>query len=638
MTVKLAIFSYSRMKTEMQEVWNDFKPNMNIQVIEGVFKEALTYARKLERKGDVDVFISGGANAEILRQNVSTPVVTIRITSVDLLRSIQNAKKYDGKIAVINFERNILHLEEIQEILKLSIIQDVYKDERELFSKLHSLKQAGVKTIIGHSLACDLAEKCGMQSVLVYTRESVRQAIENAYEIALSHHREVEKTGRLKAILDYTYSGIVATDNRGIITVYNKESARIIGIPSEKAIGQLIDKIIPNTRINNVIQTRKAELNQIQEIGSSNIVTNRVPILAHNELVGVVATFQDVTTIQRAEGKIRQNLRGKGLVAKFIFDDIIGTSPALLETLKLAKKFACTESTVMITGETGTGKELLAQSIHNYSPRYNKPFVAVNCSALPETLLESELFGYEGGAFTGAKSGGKMGLFELAHTGTIFLDEMGEIPLTLQPKLLRVLQEREIMRVGSDRIIPIDVRVITATNNNIWQAVKEKKMREDLYYRLNVLNIKLPPLRERQGDISLLSLHYLKKFDPNIFDDLNRYLPEILSVLESYSWPGNIRELQNVLERLTVIMKGSTLCLKQLQKYLYEALKSQLSTITVTEDTGVHHPYAELSIKDTSPEVIFRVLEEAENNKSEAARRLGISRMTLWRKITATKK
>lgn len=633
MSVKLAIFSYSRMKEEMQEVWNEFKTNMNIQVIEGVLGEALTYARRLEKEGDVDVYISGGANAEILRQNVTTPVVSIRVTSFDLLLSIQNAQKYGGKIAVINFERNIPLVEEIQKILQVSIVQDVYTDERELFEKLNILKRTGVKTIVGHSLACDLAEKCGLQSVLVYTRESVRQALETAYEVALSNRRETERTERMKAILDYTYSGIIATDNRGKITVFNKEAEKIIGLSAEDAIGQLIDTVIPNTRINQVIQTEKAELNQMQKIGSSYIITNRVPIQAHNELFGVVATFQDATTIQKAEVKIRQNLYAKGLVAKFIFDDIVGTSPALLETLELARRFACTESTVMITGETGTGKELLAQSIHNYSPRRNKPFVAVNCSALPESLLESELFGYEEGAFTGARRGGKMGLFELAHTGTIFLDEIGEIPPPLQARLLRVLQEREIMRVGSDRIIPVDVRVVTATNNDIWQAVKEKRMREDLYYRLNVLHIKLPPLRERQGDISLLAGYYIKKFNPDMLRDFNKYLPEISSVLESYSWPGNIRELQNVMERLTVLLKGSEISLKQLQKYLPTVLQQQIPPLDAAAGPVTPQPDAEPSAKDISVEVILRVLREVNGNKSEAARRLGISRMTLWRKI-----
>lgn len=633
MPVKLAVFSYARMKNEMEGVWNEFQPQLNIQVIEGVLGEALRQAKGLEKKGDVDVYISSGANAELLRQNVSTPVVTIKVTAFDLIRSIKKAQQLNGRIAVINFEKNNPEFQEIQDLLEISIAQDVYASEKELIRKLHRLKQSGVNIIIGHSLACDLAEKQGMQSVLVYSRESVRQAIEHAYEIALSRRREMARTGRLQAILDYTYSGIIATDAHGEITVFNKVAEKIVGVPAKKAIGQAIDKIIPTTRIHNVIETLQAELNQLQRIGSSHIFTNRVPIFAHNELVGIVATFQDVTTIQQAEGKIRQDLHGKGLVAKFCFDDILGNSPALRATLDLARKFAATESTIMITGETGTGKELLAQSIHNYSPRSNKPFVAVNCSALPDTLLESELFGYEEGAFTGARRGGKMGLFELAHTGTIFLDEIGEIPPALQSRLLRVLQEREIMRVGSNRIIPIDVRVITATNNDLWQAVKEKKMRADLYYRLNVLYINLPPLRGRRGDVSLLARYYVKKFDPDLLAEYDSHLPEIAPILESCSWPGNIRELQNVMERLAVLMRGAALSRTQITKYLNEVLHSPPSPADQLERKGDHPAGAGPLAQTLSLDAIERVLREVNGNKSAAARHLGVSRMTLWRKL-----
>ncbi|MDR3588825.1 MAG: sigma 54-interacting transcriptional regulator [Negativicutes bacterium] len=635
MSVKLAIFSYPKMKDEMEAIWNEYKSKATIQVVEGPLGEVLAQAKKLEREGAFDVYISAGANAVLLRQNVSTPVVSIRVTGFDLLRSIQHAQKYDGKIAVVNYKKNIPELQEIQEVLKVSITQAIYTSERDLLKKLNTLKTAGVKTIIGHSNACDVAEKIGLQSVLVYTREAMRQALESAYELATSMRHELEKAGRLKAILDYTYSGIIATDSQGKITVFNKEAEKIVGIRAKNALHQPIETIIPNTKINNVIKTGQPELNQLQKIGSSYIFTNRVPICAHNELVGVVATFQDVTTIQKAEGQIRKNLHDKGLVAKFSFDDILGKSPALMETVALAKIFALTESTVMITGETGTGKELLAQSIHNHSPRRTKPFVAVNCSALPETLLESELFGYEDGAFTGARRGGKTGLFELAHTGTIFLDEIGEISPSLQARLLRVLQEKEIMRVGCDRIIPVDARVITATNNDIWQAVQDRKMREDLYYRLNVLHIKLPPLRHRQGDISLLAWHYIKKFAPDMLEDYQQCFSEIACALESYSWPGNIRELRNVMERLTVLAKASGSCLRQPQKYLQEMLPYRTAPLDTVREISDGRQYVRSSCAGISPEDILRVLEEAKGNKVEAARRLGMSRMTLWRRLNS---
>ncbi|MDR3565990.1 MAG: sigma 54-interacting transcriptional regulator [Negativicutes bacterium] len=631
MSIKIAIFSHPRMKKEMQAVWSEYSQSMTIHVVEEFLENALTSAIDLEETGDFDVYISAGANALLLRQKVSTPVVSIRITGLDLIRSIQLAKKYEGTMAVVSFQKSIPELQEIQGLMQLSVTHVTYSNEKELRDTIYHLKDIGITTVIGHSHACDVADNMGLHSVLIYTQESMRQAIENAYEVALSRRREIEKAERLKAILDYAYSGIIATDNRGEITVFNKEAEKILRVTADEAIGRRIENVIPETHIHNVIRTQHADLNQLQKIGDIHIITNRVPIRAHKELVGVVATFQDVTTIQKAEHKIRQDLLSKGLAAKFTFTDMQGESLALLSKLELAKKFAATESTVMITGETGTGKELLAQSIHNFSPRHNKPFVAVNCSAIPDTLLESELFGYEEGAFTGARRGGKAGLFELAHTGTIFLDEIGEIPRALQSRLLRVLQEREIMRVGSSRIIPVNVRVITATNSDLWQAVSSKKMREDLYYRLNVLHIQLPPLRDRHGDIGLLARHYVKKFTLGENNTLARCLPEILSYLESYAWPGNIRELQNVVERLAVLTNGSTIPAAQIKNYLTEMLNQ---TDKDTDNDKERKTFATTySTPKDDPALIFRLLDETGGNRSEVARRLGISRMTLWRRL-----
>lgn len=635
MPIELAVFSYSRMKNEMESVWNEFKSKVNIQIIEGIFDDALKCAKNLEKEGRIDVYISAGANASVLRQNVTKPVVTIRVTGFDLLRSIQNAKTYGDKIALVSFKNNIPELLEFQDLLQTPITQVIYSSEKDLIRSISRLKRSGFNTVVGHSLACDLAEKHGMRSVLLYTRESVRQAIETACELALSTRHETEKAERLKTILDYVYSGVIATDSQGAVTVFNKGAEEIIGLSADEAIGQPIDRIIPNTRINHVIHTEKPELNQLQKIGSSYIFTNRAPIRAHNELVGVVATFQSVSTIQNAEGQIRKNLHNKGLVAKFTFDDIIGKSPLLLRTVERAQKFSQTESTILITGETGSGKELLAQGIHNHSPRRMKPFVAVNCSALPGTLLESELFGYEEGAFTGAKRGGKTGLFELAHTGTIFLDEIGEIPPSLQSSLLRVLQEREIMRVGSDRIIPVDVRVVSATNRDLRQAVKDGKMREDLYYRLNVLHVKSPPLREREGDTMLLARHYLSKFNPEIMKHPPDYVADVLSVLEAYRWPGNVRELQNVMERFSVLIKDSDMSPERLRECLNEALEQQSPP---EKETSPLPPPASSPLlpptKDISAETILRTLAQVNGNRSQAARLLGISRMTIWRKLS----
>jgi len=304
-------------------------------------------------------------------------------------------------------------------------------------------------------------------------------------------------------------------------------------------------------------QTHKREIAQIVDINGNTFLTNSIPITVKDKIKGAVAIFTDIESIQKNEINVRKHLNKKGFVAKYKFSDILGNSDAILQTKELAESYAKTDFTVLITGESGVGKELFAQSIHNSSLRKTGPFVAINCSALNSNLLESELFGYERGSFTGARSEGKPGLFELAHNGTIFLDEIAEIPIEIQVKLLRVLQEKEIIRIGGEEIIPVDVRVIAATNKNLLKLVNEGHFREDLYYRLNVLSLEIPPLRERKEDIPVLIRYFCNELCQKYkisFEISSREL----DYLFDYSWPGNIRELRNFIHRLFALYLNST--------------------------------------------------------------------------------
>ncbi|MBC7335917.1 MAG: sigma 54-interacting transcriptional regulator, partial [Clostridia bacterium] len=307
--------------------------------------------------------------------------------------------------------------------------------------------------------------------------------------------------------------GILAVDQQGRISLCNPVAAQVLGLPNKEVLHQPLAEVTAhNPYLAKVYGDGRPAGGELHKLGDVSVVANRVPIRVGRETIGTVVTFQDVTRIIQLEAKIRRELYQKGLVARFTFEDIIGQSEAIREAVEKAKRYALTDSTVLLSGESGTGKELFAQSIHAFSRRSGGPFVAVNCAALPENLLESELFGYEEGAFTGAKKGGKLGLFELAHGGTIFLDEIGEMTLPLQARLLRVLQEKEVMRLGGSRVIPVDVRVIAASNKNLQQAVQEGTFRADLFYRLNVLCLKVPPLRARKDDIPLLVDHFIKRY------------------------------------------------------------------------------------------------------------------------------
>ena len=343
-------------------------------------------------------------------------------------------------------------------------------------------------------------------------------------------------------------------------------------------------------------------------------MVNRIPIRVGGEVVGAVATFQDITKIQSMEERIRREIYSQGHVAKFSFVDIYGSSPPLLEAIDAARQYAWVDATVLLHGETGAGKELFAQSIHTAGNRKNGPFVAVNCAALPEALLESELFGYVEGAFTGARRKGKPGLFELAHRGTIFLDEISEIPLSLQGRLLRVLQEREVIRLGHDRVIPVDVRVLCATNRDLHRHVEEGHFRRDLFWRLNVLSLPIPPLRERRDDIMPLMWHFLDMLLPSdrprfVFSEDAPSLPHLVS------WPGNVRELRNLCERLSVVRTGRTVD----AAFLAHLLECRESPRPPRRGPA-------------GMEDVERALAQAGGKIGRAAEILGVHRATLWRK------
>ena len=358
-------------------------------------------------------------------------------------------------------------------------------------------------------------------------------------------------------------------------------------------------------------------------IGKTLANTNRIPIVVDNQIRGVVATFQDVKQLQSTEQKIRLKLHEKGLVAKYSFSDIVGESKAIRNTIQIARSYASSQAAVLIHGETGTGKELFAQSIHNASSRRDGPFVAINCAAVNNNLLESELFGYEAGAFTGAAKGGREGLFELAHGGTIFLDEIGEIPRETQVELLRVLQEKEVRRVGGNRVIPVDVRIITATNKDLIQETMEGRFREDLYYRLNVLDLELPPLRERGDDVRVLGLQYFRKLcGGTVSAQQEKRFLDMLAQVQDYAWYGNIRELQNFTERVHILLQNDT----EINSVMTEIMRRR------TSGTPMERKWPG---DDTAQErkALLAALRNHPGSMEEAAKSLGCSRQTLWRKM-----
>jgi transcriptional regulator with PAS, ATPase and Fis domain len=451
----------------------------------------------------------------------------------------------------------------------------------------------------------------------------------------------------LSTVLEMAYEGIAVIDGSGIIREFNEAYCRFIGKRREEVIGKHVTSVIENTRLHIVIQTGVAEKGYIQRIQGQDMVVHRIPIFKGGKVVGAIGMliFEGVSELYNILGRM-QELSRKAVVNDVKpklnhktcsgFDNIIGGSEKIYAVKRIAGKAANTPSTVLITGESGTGKEMFARAIHEVSSYAEGRFISVNCAAIPEHLLEAELFGYEDGAFTGAKKGGKPGKFELAHKGTLFLDEIGDMPALMQSKILRVLQEREVERVGAVTNHHVDVRVIAATNRKLEQMMKEGKFREDLFYRLNIIRFEIPPLRERKEDIADLLMYHLYRICEGFGIKHKLFSDEALAALIDYNWPGNVRELVNTVEMLATMSEADIIQLHELPPKFHESMLDYGMSTTSFQLYNIEKKLL-INTKDTlierEKELILKILHETYGNKAAAARKLGIQRSTLYEKL-----
>lgn len=439
---------------------------------------------------------------------------------------------------------------------------------------------------------------------------------------------------QLSIILNTAHEGIQMVDRNGIIKYVNQGYTRITGIPASQRIGTNVFEVSPDGALVEVLRTGKPCMGKRNKAVGSNaeVISNASPIIINGEMIGAVVVFQDITEVLRLTEELQRSTSViNGLRDEIIklsegrgrFDDIICESSKMKNIINLARKAAREDSTILITGESGTGKEIFANAIHAESPRAGKPFIKVNCAAIPENLLESELFGYEAGAFTGA-SKLKLGKFELASGGTIFLDEIGDMSPMLQAKLLRVIQEREIERIGGNKPIKIDVRIISATNRDLLALIGSGAFREDLYFRLNVININIPPLRERREDIPALTRVYIEHFNRKFQKNIKGVTEKAKDMLLSYDWPGNVRELMNILERTILMSQGEWITDDLLRPYF-----DQVKIKSSSRD-------AIMPLEEMEKDLIMRALKEfgsSVEGKRKAAEVLKISLATLYNKI-----
>jgi len=444
-----------------------------------------------------------------------------------------------------------------------------------------------------------------------------------------------EKISLYEAILDNIHNGVMITDPHGKIIFFSKTYGNFLGIDPKATIGKHCTEVIENTRMHIVGKTGIPEINHPHRIMGQDMVVQRIPIEVDGEVIAVYGQvmFKDVRDVHALARKLNvleskiefyekelENLRS----SKYTLNHIVGKSEKMIELKNLALKAAKTHSPVLLIGESGTGKELFAHAIHYASDRRPNPFIRLNCAAIPKDLLEAELFGYEPGAFTGAGSKGKPGKFELAHRGSIFLDEISDLPLEMQPKLLRILEEKEMERLGGTRLTKCDFRLIAATHENLEKLVEEGKFRKDLFYRLNVIPIQIPPLRERKEDIPPIAEHLIELLNKDLGTHVTKISPEVLDVFGYYDWPGNVRELANILERIIYSTEGDAIQFHHLPFFL-QGLQEGSNKLRPT--------FLRRLREDMEREALLHAIRISNDNKNRAARLLGIHRTALYKKM-----
>lgn len=588
--------------------------------------DALRISNDLIPRG-TRLIISTGITYQYLKEHLDIPLLELPFSGLEAALAIKKALSYSSRIVHIGSPSLFHYLQRSLDVLNVpkgDVCFCELKTADSIETRVLDMLSEGYEVFIGGYIVASLARQYGKQGIEVNVDERV---IETTVLNARSMLREIliqeEKSQLEQAILQTTSDGILAIDNHGTVVTANPAAERII---SGDLIGRKLQDALKENHIVDIDSTAVNQLDMQQEY--TPVILKEAPIIVDNQKKGDVISIKLVSEIHELQYKTRRDLFLQGLWAEHTFESIKGTSKVISLAKEKAEIYAKYDSPVLITGETGTGKELFAQSIHNASRRKMQPWVPVNCASLPENLIESELFGYEKGAFTGASKDGKIGFFELADGGTVFLDEISELPISIQSKLLRVIQEGDVIRVGGDKIIHVDVRIICASNKDLLQLIREKKFKEDLYYRLCVLEVTIPPLRERLEDVGILIDFLLKKFNQKHGKNVMGITPEALAVIKQLPLLGNVRELSNLVERAVIFTKEKKITAKLLQDLILPELPAEkIANITPLPPTQIGN------LKEAEKEMILEALQQSNGNKAAAARALGIDPSTLWRKL-----
>jgi len=612
--------------------------SVNFKMIGEDFEEAIKIAKEYEDSSDV--YMSGASITPYLQQRFRKPIVENRIDEAALFDAIVklHASYPDETIGLLLYANPKVKLNNWIQISNLKIRQSSYNSLDDIRKKVLNFADDGIKAMVAPTLPCLFAKQLGIEAFPIYSQSSMKMDIEEAEYIACLYNSQQDHLALLQTIGDCSPNGIVGTDISGIIIYTNSPANDLLCGSTSSLKGRSILKLFPTLKLPNLSSNAGF---QIVNIDNRVYLINGKPIIIDFAAKGFIFIIQEPKDITYADNNRQQEKAEVNFKAFYCFDDILGVSNVINNAKQKAKLFAKSDFPILIFGETGTGKELFAQSIHKASSRARGPFVSINCSALSETLIESELFGYEEGSFTGKKKGGKQGLIELANGGTLFLDEIADLSISGQAKLLRVIEEKSILKIGGRKLVPIDFRIIAATNADLEQAVSKGLFRSDLYYRINVLKLDIPPLRERREDIVLLFSHFLDQIDTISEEQRQIVINNTAAKIENLDWPGNVRQLKSFAQRIGVLMHRDFK-----DDNLLVDIVSQLDTMKprIADPGEFFHKerandlvssgyIAHKRANNISSDDVKEALCAVGGSRTLAAQLLGVSRVTIWRKL-----
>jgi transcriptional regulator with PAS, ATPase and Fis domain len=634
MRIKIGVLLPNTSK-ELIQTFSEVAAELDVDIFfaEGGFERAVEGATSLlNQHPDIICIFSRINSAVLLREHFSLPIIDLKLSHFDFVKTIlKHSKTNKQPLLLFQFfgSRRLYDTNALSEVCGVRV--ETYMTKMRLNYDYAKVARAlGFNRVITSIAAvADSCHRDGLDLVLVpFTKDNLISTFKYGIGEGLKHKQNNDQLRRMKESLNTFPDGLIATDTEGHISICNRSMCKILNISSNSILGTPVKEATAKFPfLKTVLSSNDEDI--IEYLDSQYQVSSlSVPV---PELINTIRSVTNIPLLQEKESAIRRKQQASNnFTAPSTFHDIVSNNHAMKALCQEAARYAANESNVLITGESGTGKEMLAQSIHNASPFCDGPFVAINCAALPESLLESELFGYEEGAFTGARRGGKSGLFELSQRGTLFLDEIGLLPLSLQAKLLRVIQEKQICRVGGTRLIPIYNRLICATNEDLVSQVQKGEFRADLFYRIDVLQLHLPPLRDRGDDIIGLAKLFIQKR----CSKTNRSVTiqdGCLNLLLNYSWPGNIRQLQAFVERILAYCENNVID-KALLLHLMRTLPVSPHT-SVVPDTSSYMLSDKMSIKDSEAQLIREAYEKYNGNRANICKELGISRTTLWKKL-----